>query len=73
MRSYVAMLQSQKKGRIVVQVVKVLLGDPNVLAGIERGGNTSFRDRSRQAVEGPVNIFQTCSGFDNFTFGYGIW
>ena len=40
MRSYVAMLQSQKKGQIVVQVVKVLLGDTNVLAGIERGGKS---------------------------------
>jgi hypothetical protein len=35
----------------------VLLGDPNVLAGIDREGNASFRDRSRQAIEGPVKIF----------------
>jgi hypothetical protein len=46
MRSYVAMLQSQKKGRIVVWFVKVLLGDPNVLAGIGREGNALFRDRA---------------------------
>jgi hypothetical protein len=52
MRSYVARLQSQKKGRIVVEVVKVLPDDPNLLAGIERGGNTSFHDRSRQALRG---------------------